>query len=134
MTTFDCKKMHPKCQAQCCMVAPIEQEIFTRNLHKVVRQPISQHVFDAVDPIDKKKRLLVLPFTADGYCPFLNKDLTCNIYEDRPDVCRKYGSEQHPMLRCPYLDKNGRERSRQEIRKIERHYAKVATKLKIVGQ
>lgn len=34
-------------------------------------------------------------------CPFLTADLKCNIYENRPDVCRKMG--EIPELPCEYL-------------------------------
>jgi Fe-S-cluster containining protein len=85
--------------------------------------------FEGNDPLEKRKVLMVIPLTEDGYCPFLNKDLTCNIYEDRPSVCQKYGTERHSTLRCPYQDKNGRTRSRQETRKILRDAAKGAEKL-----
>jgi Fe-S-cluster containining protein len=33
-------------------------------------------------------------------CPFLRADFKCNIYENRPDVCRKFG--EIPELPCKY--------------------------------
>ena len=33
-------------------------------------------------------------------CPFLRPDCRCNIYENRPDVCRKMG--EIPELPCNY--------------------------------
>lgn len=34
-------------------------------------------------------------------CPFLRADRRCNIYENRPNVCRKFG--EIPELPCEYL-------------------------------
>lgn len=34
-------------------------------------------------------------------CPFLRKDLKCNIYENRPEVCRLMGIV--PQMPCEYL-------------------------------
>jgi Fe-S-cluster containining protein len=89
---------------------------------------------EGYDPIEQKEVELVMPFTKDGYCPFLNKDYTCNIYDDRPAVCQRYGSEERSCLRCPYQDKDGRTRSRQESRSILRQAAKEAEKLINIGK
>lgn len=122
MNCFDCKKMHSKCKAQCCGVVPIPKEIYNNNKDKIVRPP-----HDFVDAGED-----VIPLTSDAYCPFLNQDLTCNIYEARPDVCRKFGDESHPMLFCSYLDKNGNERCRQNRRAVERQTEKYISKLKVL--
>lgn len=119
---FDCKKMHPKCQAQCCGVVPIRKEIYEKHKDKVNRKPnkLMEHEGN------------IIPLTEDFLCPFLDEDLSCKIYEDRPDVCRKFGDESHPMLFCPHLDKNGKERCRQARRQIERNSSKYMHKLKIL--
>lgn len=57
-----------------------------------------------------KEGKVIIPITSDLLCPFLKKDLGCAIYEDRPEVCRKYGDETHPMLCCPMQDKDGNAR------------------------
>jgi Fe-S-cluster containining protein len=61
-----------------------------------------------------------LLLTEDRRCVFLNDDLSCNVYEDRPWVCKKYGDESCSFMTCPFQSKEGRIRSRQERRKIER--------------
>lgn len=114
MTCFDCKKMHSKCGAKCCGNVPIPKEIYYANESKIIRKP---H-----DTIDLKD--CILPISDDGNCVYLNRDLSCNIYSDRPNICRKFGDESHPMLCCPVLDKNGKERCRQSKRKIERQTTK----------
>lgn len=119
---FDCKKMHPKCKAGCCGIVPIPKEIYDRNKDKINRVP--------ANVIDMQTDYL--PLTLDAYCPFLSDDLQCNIYDDRPPLCRKFGDESHPMLFCPYLDKEGKERSRQQRRQIERNSEKVMNKLRVI--
>lgn len=125
---FKCLPVHPKCKAMCCKLAPIEKEIYERNRDRLVREVLEENEWDGYDPLEKKVKSLVLPFTKDMYCPFLNQDLSCNIYEDRPHVCRTYGDESHHCMQCPYQDKNGRLRSRQETRKILRYEEKVNVK------
>ena len=39
----------------------------------------------------------------DNKCPFLRHDFKCNIYENRPDVCRKFG--EIDKLPCRFLKK-----------------------------
>lgn len=122
MSCFDCKNMHHKCKAECCGVFPISKELYEKNQHKIVRKP-----HDVIDADGH-----VIPCTVDSYCIFLNEDLYCNIYEDRPSVCRQFGDESHPMLCCPVLDKNGKERSRQNRRHIEKQTRNHMSKLGII--
>ncbi len=121
MTVFDCKKIHPKCKARCCGIVPIPKELYEQHKDKMNRIPLRI--------IEHENN--VIPITSDAYCPFLNDDLSCNIYEDRPEICRKFGDETHPMLCCPYLNKDGKERCRQSRRQIEINVSKNLSKLKL---
>jgi Fe-S-cluster containining protein len=125
---MDCKKCHEQCKAACCTVFFIPKEIFDRNLDKIVTQPekidVVEDVFlieDLVEGREKPRpRLHIVAHTEDLKCCFLNKDLSCNIYEDRPYVCRKFGDESNITMTCSFQAKDGRIRSRQERRKLER--------------
>lgn len=119
---FDCKKMHPKCKASCCGTVPIPNETWEKHKDKAIR-PIEE-VLEYED--------CVIPVTTCRYCTFLDLDYSCSIYEDRPPVCGKYGDETHPMLVCPYLDKNGKERSRQAQRHEMRKINKEVNKLRLI--
>lgn len=119
MTCFDCKKMHPKCKAKCCGIVPIPLETWKNNQDKIVTKPIEILEYDEV----------FIPITNTASCVFLNGDLNCNIYDDRPNICHKFGDESHLLLSCPVLDKEGKERSRQDRRKIERKSEKYMNKL-----
>jgi hypothetical protein len=126
---FDCLPMHSKCKAMCCMAAPIEKEVYERNRHRLVRKTLQEIEFDGFDQLDGKVKTLITPVTEDMHCPFLREDLLCNIYDDRPAVCKHYGSEAVPCLRCPFQAKDGRTRSRQETRSILRQAEKDKDKL-----
>lgn len=109
---FNCFKLHPKCKAWCCSDKnPIPGFIMARNRNRIVR-PYNR----IVDVLGDCYSYI----TDDGKCVFLNNDLTCNIYDDRPELCQKYGDETHPMMTCIYQAKCGRERSRQERRRVQR--------------
>lgn len=114
MSEFDCKSIHHRCKAGCCGVFPIPSDIFNRNKEKMVRTP--EELLESKD--------FVIPVTADNFCVFLNQDLSCNIYDDRPDICREFGNESHPALCCPYLDKEGRKRSGRDRRRVETNMLK----------
>ena len=44
----------------------------------------------------------VMPITPNGNCVFLDEDMSCAIYSNRPEVCRQYGLI--PELPCPHHD------------------------------
>lgn len=117
MSEFECSRLHAKCKAMCCCVSPIDRDVWERNKHKALR-PIEK-LLDMDGPFEA-----VLPVTADAMCTFLTQELRCSIYEDRPRLCKKYGDDSSPCMKCPFQDKEGRLRSRQETRKILRDSSK----------
>jgi Fe-S-cluster containining protein len=98
-------------------VVPIPLVIWGKNQHNINRQPIETKKIYCTNKETKVKQTCILPITKDYLCPFLKDDLSCAIYNDRPDVCRKYGDESHPMLCCPMQHADGTERSEEEISK-----------------
>src|SRR5258708_3968345 len=127
---MDCKSCHAQCKAACCGIAPMPLDIFERNKDKIVQQPGSIERFNGPDIPDdlqnisvqeiKKDVEMVLPITKNLKCCFLNEDFSCNIYDDRPRICRKFGDESHIFMTCMWQAKDGRIRSRQERRGLER--------------
>lgn len=114
---FDCKSMHHKCKAECCRGAiDFSKEFWERNQHKVITKPI--------DILEFPNGQYIIPKTESGYCSFLREDYQCNIYEERPDMCKNYGDESVLNMSCPYIKKNGEERSRQHRRAIQREVGK----------
>lgn len=88
-------------------------------------------------PRDGSDQAHIVLRTEDGKCVFLKDNLDCAIYEDRPWICRKFGDESCGMLTCSWKAKDGRIRSRQEKRKIERAVEKgtnsLAKKFRLIG-
>ena len=101
---FECKKYHGQCKARCCGVVPIKLSLWKKK-QKYIQSSPKEIMFGK-----SKEGKVVIPLTETLLCPFLKEDLSCAIYEDRPDVCRKFGDETHELLCCPMQDKDGNER------------------------
>lgn len=110
---FECEKYHCKCKAHCCGIVPIPTPIWQRNQHKIQVEVQKVHKVRITDQ-ENELHTAMLPLTEDGLCPFLQEDLKCAIYEDRPKVCRQFGDESHWALRCPMQHKDGTPRSEED--------------------
>ena len=117
---FDCKRFHHECEADCCRTFPLPIEIWDRNQDKIVQEMVGTIVIPILHNIR-----LITPTTKSGMCPFLKEDLTCNIYEDRPEPCVVFGTEKPRYMSCAFQDKEGKKRSRQSHRKIKRQNKKM---------
>ena len=83
-----------RCKGDCCGPVPIPKEVLDRNRFKIQR-PIAQEI--EMFPGE------FVPLTRDLNCVFLTKDFKCAIYDERPWVCRKFGSgDPSPRLQCPH--------------------------------
>lgn len=111
-TKFQCKKYHGKCKAMCCGIVPLPVILWQKNQHKIQRD-----VKKTIRGTAEKggARNIIIPITEDHYCPFLKKDLSCAVYEDRPEICRKFGDESHHLMCCPVQDKEGNPRDEKEV-------------------
>lgn len=105
---INCDQCLNKCKAACCGVIPFDRKFVKK--HKPVRKVIRE-----IDMGDE-----VVLETEGLKCPYLGEDYHCTIYKHRPEVCKLYGNEAQINLTCQFQDKNGRMRSRQERRKVER--------------
>ena len=118
---IDCKSTHSKCEAHCCSVVPMHRSMLDK--HKTaINRPIVLQV-PVPDLLD-----YVVPVTEDYRCCFLRDDLSCGIYEDRPDVCRRFGDESTLLLKCSWCRKDGTNRPRQERRLLRRQVLKQSEK------
>lgn len=145
MSGFDCAQCLANCKADCCR-GPVPMPRATFERHRPTRPVI--HVEDVGDGMvvvlgEDLTRSTPNPKvmnpgsggrTVYGCCPFLGLDNRCSIYADRPDVCRIFGSEVDAFMTCSYQAADGRVRSRQERRRIERVvFAKRDASLKRMG-
>ena len=82
-----------KCKACCCYNIPFERGELERFADRIVT-PVRFTL-----PLGRAK----VAFTHDepslNRCPFLRLDFRCNIYDQRPEVCRLFG--EIPALPCP---------------------------------
>ena len=54
-------------------------------------------------------------------CVFLNrKTKKCEIYEDRPEICKAYGYVDNIRIKCHWFKPSGRPRSEASRKKIQR--------------
>lgn len=105
---IDCSKCPTK--GACCCVFEIPKDIVLKNKEKIQVNPVK--VIESKDKIRLE--------TFDNRCVFLDRETcSCTIYDDRPEVCKRYGTKSLP---CPYFKPNGIERSeaskKQHMRKI----------------
>lgn len=108
---FNCDNCIDKCKGACCGVVPMPKDTYEKN------KSLIDHKCKVIE-FDKD---MVVVFDEISFrCGFLSDANKCKIYDERPEVCKKFGNEESPLLCCPYQDKCGRIRSRQEKRYIER--------------
>ena len=84
-----------KCNAHCCYNIAFEHGELERFSSMIVNPVIAFTPFGCV-------RIAMTDMDFDkNKCPFLRADYKCNIYENRPNVCRKMG--EIPELPCKYF-------------------------------
>lgn len=86
-----------KCKAQCCYNIPFENNELERFHHKIVNPVL------AIVPICNLHLTMTSEKLEENKCPFLRQDGKCNIYENRPEICRMFGETER--LPCKYLKK-----------------------------
>ena len=102
-----------RCIGDCCGPIPIDRAVVEANKHLVNVKYIEMI----------PERELSYPLCKDVMCVFLDRvKIRCLIYDQRPDVCRKFGDESHKALWCPYIDKDGEVRTRAERREVKRKH------------
>lgn len=98
-----------KCKASCCYNVPHTKYTLNTNKKNIVNPIIRLLEQEAKDNDGRK---LYLPVTDNSFknnkCPFLRGDCRCNIYDNRPWVCRMFGTppkdETSKLLRCGWLE------------------------------
>lgn len=84
-----------KCNAHCCYNITFGHDELERFASQIVNPVIGFTPFGGV-------KIVMTSWDLDkNKCPFLRADCKCNIYENRPDVCRKMG--EIPELPCKYF-------------------------------
>lgn len=110
----------PKCKANCCVSAPLPYGFIADNKTKITRNIITtvpaprnnRYCIGAEVPITTARTLepagaihineksvkawkIKSLFVEGNYCPFLRRgDYKCNVYENRPPICRSFGTPE----------------------------------------
>lgn len=98
-----------KCFAACCYNVPHTKFTLFTNKKRIVT-PYKRLIEQ--EACDNESRKLFLPITDEDLkknkCPFLRDDFKCNIYNQRPWICRVFGTppkgERSKFLRCGFLE------------------------------
>lgn len=109
------------CKADCCGVVPFFKDFYLDNIDKLQCKVVELVPFGSDE---------VYPGTEDLQCCFMVRDSSdksklfgCAVYEDRPEVCRLYGTGARDDLLCPHLKPSGNLRSpaskKQVLRKLD---------------
>lgn len=103
-----CKELIEKgiCKANCCGVVPVSRELCKKELYQ-------REVTEIIELDDE-----LYPMTENMHCAFLKRDYSCNIYEQRPEICKNYGIIEE--LPCPFINIKGRLRSPAKQRRMTR--------------
>lgn len=98
-----------KCHASCCYSVPMPKGFFSAFRKKVItpyKRLLEQEMTD-----DKGQRLYIPVVDEDfnkNKCPFLRDDYKCNIYDQRPWICRAFGTppkgNKSKFLQCGWLN------------------------------
>lgn len=87
------------CKAGCCGPVPITKDIMKKHKDKISKK-------STIMPMGN----IALIFNIKTLtCGFLDSNLKCKIYNDRPEVCRTFGDgkQKHPLLKCKFLGQIG---------------------------
>lgn len=83
-----------RCKARCCYNIPFEKRETEVFKDFIVNPLLSTH------QIAPGAILAITEYNPEkNKCPFLREDCKCNIYHNRPEVCRLMG--EIPRLSCP---------------------------------
>lgn len=92
------------CQACCCKNVPLPIGFLQKYKSRIKRKVIGT---DTRVPYKKGYPLSEMVFTSmdshQNWCPFLQANKKCNVYEHRPLICRNFGNGETEELTCNFL-------------------------------
>ena len=105
-----------KCAGNCCGNTPLPSELVEKNRDKFQVEVIKELKVN----LDEGEEIFCE--TEDNKCVFLNREtFGCLIYEDRPDICKRFGTDKdNTIMQCPFLKVNGNPRSPAQQRRYQR--------------
>lgn len=100
-----CSECFKRCRGECCIFAPLPISLLEGNKDKFQRPVLGMIKRNAIscypiveieenNSVDKQKQI----------CPFKDSNNQCVIYDQRPELCKMFGTslkEDHPLT-CHY--------------------------------
>lgn len=90
------------CKAQCCYNVPLPVGFLEAHEGRIITPVIGQ-VNMGSHPVFSDSIVFLTDRDIDkNKCPFLTVTNRCNVYEDRPEICRSYGDGETPLSTCKF--------------------------------
>ena len=86
-----------KCKARCCYNIPFDNNELELYYDKIINPVI------CTVPAGRGEVAVTDGNPFENKCPFLREDYKCNIYENRPQICRLFGEIKE--LKCKFRKK-----------------------------
>lgn len=88
-----------KCHAECCYFVPLSIEFLKKNKNKIVtpvikllKYGISKTMVYPITKISGYNKDIPIINKNEQRCPFLDKNNRCVVYDERPELCKIYGT------------------------------------------
>lgn len=94
-----------KCKAACCYNATLPLYFVDVHESKIINPIIGRKLLHPHPQLGYSEAITTNVDIDKNKCPFLRGDYKCNVYEYRPQICRIFGVEDHPLLKCQYIKK-----------------------------
>lgn len=94
-----------KCRAACCMNIILPIGFLEIHEDKIVNKVIGSMPAPSHSELGAGVFVTTSHELINNKCPFLRGDYKCNVYEQRPQICRIFGVEDHPLMKCQYIKK-----------------------------
>lgn len=106
-----CSECFSKCKAECCRFVPMSirflenhQDLFQRKVLKLEPHNGNPRFVYPITTIECWEKGVPVVFKEKQICPFLDSNNRCVVYNERPEICKLYGTthQEDNSLTCQY--------------------------------
>lgn len=91
------------CRAKCCYNVPLPIGFVEAHVDRIVNPIlISLPPMKGREDMPESQVFFTDCDLSRNKCPFLRHDCKCNVYGDRPEICRRFGESDDPLLKCSF--------------------------------
>lgn len=109
------------CQGDCCYYVPLPHDLWEKYKHMAQVESVVVNWENGEINFREEPSRLIIPLTEDMRCPFLNRtNFKCMIYENRPMVCKLFGTSEEKGFACFFMKPNGKLRNKKERKKRQK--------------